>query len=107
MSPAKEEIIQMWEKIMYNSMKLLEESYLTEEGSFLLGASQPSIADLLLSCEVKQTCLLAEADREKVLGGKPKVAKWLKALEETTAPHFVEVHSLVHSVAKYLDASRE
>ncbi|KAG6542867.1 hypothetical protein Mapa_015771 [Marchantia paleacea] len=57
MSPAKEEIIQMWEKIMYNSMKLLEESYLTEEGSFLLGASQPSIADLLLSCEVKQTCV--------------------------------------------------
>ncbi|BFI34391.1 glutathione S-transferase [Marchantia polymorpha subsp. ruderalis] len=105
MSPPREEYIKLKEDIMLMSLKILEESYLTEEGSFLLGASQPTIADVLLGCEVTQTCMLDEADRERVLGGKPKIAKWLAALEETTAPHFAEVHTTIRSTAKEMEAS--
>lgn len=42
------------EKIMIASLARLESFWLKESGPFLLGNSQPSIADIILVCEIMQ-----------------------------------------------------
>lgn len=42
------------EKILFNSLSKIESIWLKGKGRFLLGSSQPSIADLSLVCEIMQ-----------------------------------------------------
>lgn len=42
------------EKVLLFSLSQLEDIWLNEDGSFLLGGFQPSIADLSLVCELMQ-----------------------------------------------------
>ncbi|KAL3701659.1 hypothetical protein R1sor_019681 [Riccia sorocarpa] len=70
---------------MIAAMDLLEEVLLKPEGPFLLGASQPSIADLICSVEYRY---LPQEEKEKVLSARPKTKKWLETMEETLAPLF-------------------
>lgn len=42
------------EKILLSSLSKLENFWLNGDGAFLLGGSQPSIADLSLVCEIMQ-----------------------------------------------------
>lgn len=46
------------EKIMVASLASLESFWLKESGPFLLGNSQPSIADITLLCEIMQLQVL-------------------------------------------------
>ncbi|KAG6554530.1 hypothetical protein Mapa_003909 [Marchantia paleacea] len=98
--------IKLYESHMQHALRQLEKMFLTEGGPFLLGACQPSIADALLSCEITQIQTLAMTEREKALGSKPKIKKWIEAMENRLAPHFADVHSRVQHVAELLDNSR-
>jgi glutathione S-transferase len=42
------------EKVLSSSLSKIEALWLKESGQFLLGSSQPSIADLCLVCEIMQ-----------------------------------------------------
>lgn len=42
------------EKLLFSSLSKIESFWLTDNGKFLLGSSQPSIADLSLVCEIMQ-----------------------------------------------------
>ncbi|KAL3701614.1 hypothetical protein R1sor_019636 [Riccia sorocarpa] len=100
--PAKKEEAELYERNMIASLDVLDKEVLAE-GPFLLGASKPSIADLLLSCEVTQTLILKKSDLEALLGPRPKIRQWLKALEDEFAPHFHTVHSKVRDTAALLE----
>ncbi|KAL2653744.1 hypothetical protein R1flu_021872 [Riccia fluitans] len=103
--PAKKEEVESYKRNMIAAMDTLEREFLTE-GPFLLGASKPSIADLLLACEVTQTQLLKKPDLEALLGPRPKIRQWLETLESNLAPHFSTVHSAVRKTAEFLEKKR-
>lgn len=42
------------EKVLFSSLSKLEDIWLKGDGRFLLGGSQPSIADLSMVCELMQ-----------------------------------------------------
>ncbi|KAI3844133.1 hypothetical protein MKX03_013375 [Papaver bracteatum] len=78
------------EKILTSSLSQIESVWLHENGNFLLGHTQPSIADLSLVCEI--ICHLHEKDRIRVLTPFKKVLKWIEDTRIATSPHFEEVH---------------
>ncbi|KAI3924946.1 hypothetical protein MKW98_002855 [Papaver atlanticum] len=83
------------EKILISSLSQLESVWLNENGNFLLGNSQPSIADLSLVCEIMQFEILYEKDRIRVLSPFKKVLKWIEDTRIATSPHFEEVHKVL------------
>ncbi|KAI3933280.1 hypothetical protein MKW92_037101 [Papaver armeniacum] len=80
------------EKILTSSLSQIESVWLSEKGNFLLGNTQPSIADLSLVCEIMQFEILYEKDRIRVLSPFKKVMKWIEDTRLATSPHFEEVH---------------
>ncbi|GKE47296.1 glutathione S-transferase T1-like protein, partial [Tanacetum coccineum] len=44
-----------------------------EDGRFLVGSSQPSIADISMACEIMQLELLSKKDRDRILSPYKKV----------------------------------
>ncbi|KAI3830758.1 hypothetical protein MKX03_034276 [Papaver bracteatum] len=83
------------EKILTTSLSQIESVWLNENGKFLLGNSQPSIADLSLVCEIMQFEILLEKDRIRVLTPFKKVLKWIEDTRVATSPHFEEVHKVL------------
>ncbi|XP_026409421.1 glutathione S-transferase T1-like [Papaver somniferum] len=83
------------EKILISSLSQLESVWLNENGKFLLGNSQPSIADLSLVCEIMEFEILYEKDRVRVLSPFKKVLKWIEDTRIATSPHFEEVHKVL------------
>jgi glutathione S-transferase len=69
------------------------------EGPFLAGQQRPSIADLLLSCELEQLCLLDGAAQgptmADLLAPHTRLQAWLQRLRQDCAPHYDEVHALL------------
>ncbi|XP_039137093.1 glutathione S-transferase T1-like [Dioscorea cayenensis subsp. rotundata] len=55
------------EKILGSSLAKIETIWLKGNAKFLLGSSQPSIADLSLVCEIMQLEILDEKDHERIL----------------------------------------
>jgi glutathione S-transferase len=86
------------EKILTASLSKIESFWLKESGSFLLGANQPSIADLGMVCEIMQFEVLDEADRTRILGPHKKVQKWIEDTRNATNPHFDEVSEILFKV---------
>ncbi|KAI3985305.1 hypothetical protein MKX01_033619 [Papaver californicum] len=80
------------EKILTSSLSQIESVWLNGNGNFLLGNSQPSIADLSLVCEIMQFEILHEKDRVRVLTPFKKVLKWIEDTRIATSPHFEEIH---------------
>ncbi|XP_052620510.1 glutathione S-transferase T1 isoform X3 [Lactuca sativa] len=70
------------------------------DGSFLGGSSQPSIADLSLSCEVMQLELLSEEDYHRILSPYKKVKKWIEDVRNATTPYFDEIHEYLFEYQK-------
>ncbi|KAL2649891.1 hypothetical protein R1flu_018019 [Riccia fluitans] len=103
--PPKKDEFRLYEWNMLAAMDVLEKEFLIE-GPFLLGGSEPSIADLLLACEVTQTQILKKPDLEVILGPRPKIRLWLKALESNLAPNFSTVHSRIRDAAAFLEKKR-
>ncbi|KAK1436223.1 hypothetical protein QVD17_02001 [Tagetes erecta] len=91
-------IIQV-EEILLRSLSKLEHVWL-KDGPFLAGNSQPSIADLLLACEIMQLELLSEKDRHRILSPYVKVVKWVEDTKSAVAPHFDEAHELLFESQK-------
>ncbi|KAL6547918.1 Glutathione S-transferase theta-1 [Orobanche hederae] len=94
------------EKLLSASLKKIESVWLKGNGRFLLGSSQPSIADLSLVCEIMQLEILDEKDRERILGHHKRVLKWIDDTREATMPHFDEVHSILFKVKDKLKKLR-
>ncbi|KAL3645699.1 Glutathione S-transferase theta-1 [Castilleja foliolosa] len=86
------------EKILSASLKKIESVWLKGNGRFLLGSSQPSIADLSLVCEIMQLEIVDAKDRERILGPHQRVLKWIDDTKNATRPHFDEVHSILFKV---------
>ncbi|MCL7032686.1 hypothetical protein MKW94_021967 [Papaver nudicaule] len=115
------------EKILTSSLSSIESVWLNKDGDFLLGNKEPSIADIILACEIMQfevnnlshlhlsvlkrnpnvvllfmnmvwIQLLHEKDRIRVLTPFKKVLKWIEDTRVATNPHFDEVHKTVFAL---------
>lgn len=95
------------ETLLKASLKKMETIWLKENGSFLTGSLQPSIADLSLACEIMQLQLLDKDKVSELLGPRPKVKKWLDAVEKAIAPHFSKVHEILLKAASMYQKRRE
>lgn len=66
---------------------------------FLNGSTEPSIADLSLCCEIKQLMVLDEEEEQQLLDLCPKVRTWIRAVESSLDPHFVEAHQILYKAS--------
>ncbi|KAK4478904.1 hypothetical protein RD792_014411 [Penstemon davidsonii] len=89
------------EKLLSASLATIE-SFWLEDGPFLLGNSQPSIADLALVCEIMQIEVADENDRERILGPHKRILKWIEDVKNATAPHFDDIHGIMSPVKERL-----
>ncbi|PWA34112.1 S-crystallin, Glutathione S-transferase (GST) [Artemisia annua] len=89
--PSSPQAIEEAEKALAKSLSVIEEYWL-KDGPFLVGRSQPSIADLNLVCEVMELELLDKKQHERILSPFKKVVKWVEDTRSATAPYFDEVH---------------
>ncbi|KAG6399314.1 hypothetical protein SASPL_140790 [Salvia splendens] len=94
------------EKLLSASLAKIESFWLKGSGRFLLGSTQPSIADLSLVCEIMQLELVDEKDRERILGPHKGVMEWIDDTKNATRPHFDEVHSVLFKVKQKLQSQR-
>ncbi|KAK8587322.1 hypothetical protein V6N13_086313 [Hibiscus sabdariffa] len=83
------------EKFLSASLSKIETVWLKDNGRFLLGRNQPSIADLSLVCDIMQLELLEDSDRDRLLGPYKKVEQWIENTRNATRPHFDEVHKIL------------
>ncbi|KAJ4823221.1 hypothetical protein Tsubulata_004481 [Turnera subulata] len=90
-------------EILLSSLSKIETVWLQESGPFLLGESQPSIADLSLVCEIMQLELLEEHDRNRILSPYKKVQQWMEDTRKATQPHFDEVHRYLLGMKARID----
>ncbi|XVF13141.1 hypothetical protein REPUB_Repub08aG0182600 [Reevesia pubescens] len=94
------------EKLLSSSLSKIESIWLKGNGPFLLGANQPSIADLNLVCEIMQLEVLEEKDRARLLGPHNKVQQWIENTRNATQPHFDEVHKILMKAKEKLQNLR-
>ncbi|XP_073132889.1 glutathione S-transferase T1-like [Henckelia pumila] len=94
------------EKVLSASLATIESFWLQEDAPFLLGNSQPSIADLALACEVMQIVVVDEEDRGRILGPHKRILKWIEDVKNATEPYFDELHSIVLLVREKLKERR-
>ncbi|KAL0371827.1 UNVERIFIED_CONTAM: Glutathione S-transferase T1 [Sesamum calycinum] len=87
------------EKLLSASLATIESLWLEGDGPFLLGNSQPSIADLALVCEIIQLEVADEKDRDRIIGKHERILKWIEDTKNATAPYFDEF-SLRHAVGQ-------
>ncbi|KAJ4957169.1 hypothetical protein NE237_013952 [Protea cynaroides] len=83
------------EKILTSSLSKIESIWLKGNGKFLLGNSQPSIADLSLVCEIMQLEVLEEKQVDRLLGPHKKILQWIEDTRKATSPHFDEAHKIL------------
>ncbi|KAL3645694.1 Glutathione S-transferase theta-1 [Castilleja foliolosa] len=88
-------------KLLLASLEMIESYWLQKDGPFLLGNTQPSIADLALACEVMQLEVIDEKDGDSILSSYKKVQEWVENTKKAIAPYFDEVHSFL-PVAKQM-----
>ncbi|KAI3496479.1 hypothetical protein L1887_38843 [Cichorium endivia] len=87
-------------KILPKSLSVLEDYWLEGTGQFLLGNSEPSIADISLVCEIMQLEFLSEKDFRRLLSPYKKVLQWIEDTKNATAPYFDEVHMVLFGAQK-------
>ncbi|KAL2543677.1 Glutathione S-transferase T1 [Forsythia ovata] len=90
------------EKILIASLAKIESFWLQDDGPFLLGNSQPSIADLSMACEVMQLEVVDTKDRDRILGPRKRILKWVEDTKNATAPYFEEIHSIIYPAKEKL-----
>ncbi|KAI3823632.1 hypothetical protein L1987_05072 [Smallanthus sonchifolius] len=93
------QVVNQAEGILLRSLSRLENFWL-KDGRFLVGSSQPSIADISLVCEIMQLELLNEKDRDRILSPFKKVVQWIEDTKIATAPHFDDVHGVLFKAQK-------
>ncbi|KAI3707012.1 hypothetical protein L6452_25167 [Arctium lappa] len=97
--PSYPQVTKESEQILIRSLSKLEFFWL-KDGQFLLGSSQPSIADLCLVCEIMELELQSEEDCHRILSPYKKVVRWMEDTKSATAPHFDEVHEVLFKSQK-------
>ncbi|GKE86379.1 glutathione S-transferase T1-like protein [Tanacetum coccineum] len=97
--PQNAEAAKEGEKLLVKSLTKLENFWL-KDGRFLVGSSQPSIADISLVCEIMQLELLSKKDHDRILSPYKKVLQWIEDTKSAMAPHFDEVHGILFKVQK-------
>lgn len=95
------------EKLLSASLAKIDSLWLKENRRFILGALQPSIADLSLVCEIMQLQVLGEEICERILCPHKKVLKWIEDTRDATQPHFDEIHAIVFKVRKKLQQMQQ
>ncbi|KAL2516737.1 Glutathione S-transferase T1 [Abeliophyllum distichum] len=90
------------EKILIASLAKIESFWLQDDKPFLLGNSQPSIADLSMACEVMQLEVADTKDRDRILGPRKRILKWVDDTKNATAPYFEEIHSIIYPTKEKL-----
>ncbi|CAH9144330.1 unnamed protein product [Cuscuta epithymum] len=104
--PLNPKAIAEGKKVLLASLDKIESFWLRENGSFLLGNTQPSIADLRIVCELMQLETLDDKDRESIISPYKKVLAWIDATKKATQPHFDEVHTALFKVKEKLKQQR-
>ncbi|KAH7840795.1 hypothetical protein Vadar_021756 [Vaccinium darrowii] len=94
------------EKLLSESLEKIETFWLQGSGPFLLGNSEPSIADLSLVCEIMQLEVLDDKDIDRILGPHKKVQQWMEDTKTATKPHFEEIHGVLFEVKAELQKQR-
>lgn len=94
------------EKIMIASLARLDSFWLKESGPFLLGNSQPSIADISLVCEIMQLQFIDKETRDRILSPYKKVLKWIDDTKNATQPQFDEIHAALFAVVEQLQSQK-
>ncbi|KAJ4778550.1 Glutathione S-transferase [Rhynchospora pubera] len=94
-APPNAEIAQKGKKILCSSLAKIENLWLKDGLKFLLGKSQPSIADLSLCCQVMQLQAVGEKEAERILDQHKKIRDWIENVKKATEPHFSEVHEVL------------
>ncbi|TYI53702.1 hypothetical protein E1A91_D11G023100v1 [Gossypium mustelinum] len=79
-----------------------ESFWLDDNRPFLLGQNQPSIADLILVCDIMQVKLVGETDWNRLLGPYKKVQQWIENTRNATNPHFDELHKVLKELKEKL-----
>lgn len=51
--------------------------------------------------------VLDSAVQKDLFGGRKKITRWMKDVENATMPHFADVHTLIFDVAKGLKAEEQ
>ncbi|KAM3289814.1 glutathione S-transferase T1 [Capsicum chacoense] len=85
-------------KLLSASLATIDTYWLQKDGSFLLGNSQPSLADLSLVCEIMQLEFLNEEDRGSIFSPHKNVLKWIDDVKSATTPYFDEMHATLFKV---------
>ncbi|OAY83187.1 Glutathione S-transferase T1 [Ananas comosus] len=91
-------------QLLSSSLSRIESIWLKGNSKFLLGNSQPSIADLSLVCEIMQLEVVDEKDRERILGPHEKILNWIDNVKRATSPHFEEVSEVLYKVKARLQS---
>ncbi|XP_047322202.1 glutathione S-transferase T1 [Impatiens glandulifera] len=94
------------EILLSASLETIESFWLTDGGRFLLGSTQPSIADISLVCELMQLEVVDDEDRIRILKPFTKVKKWMEDTKIATRPHFDEIHEALFKVKGILQKRR-
>ncbi|OQU90576.1 hypothetical protein SORBI_3001G000700 [Sorghum bicolor] len=92
------EAVKQAEKLLMQSLGVIESVWLKGDAKFLLGNPQPSIADLSLVCEIMQLEILGDEVRDRFMGAHEKILIWMDNVKKATSPHFEEVHELLFHV---------
>nr|KAJ0196603.1 hypothetical protein LSAT_V11C700367650 [Lactuca sativa] len=98
--PSNPRAVDEAKKILPKSLSILDDFWLQGSGQFLLGNSEPSIADLSLVCEIMQLEFLSEKDYLRILSPYKKVLQWIKDTKNATAPYFDEIHMTLFNAQK-------
>lgn len=94
------EAVKQAEKLVMQSLGVIESVWLKGDAKFLLGSPQPSIADLSLVCEIMQLEILGDEVRDRFLGAHERILVWMDKVKKATSPHFEEAHELLFQVKK-------
>ncbi|CAD6207790.1 unnamed protein product [Miscanthus lutarioriparius] len=92
------EAVEQAEKLLMQSLGVIESVWLKGDAKFLLGNPQPSIADLSLVCEIMQLEILGDEVRDRFLGAHEKILIWMDKVRKATSPHFEEANELLFQV---------
>ncbi|MCD7448588.1 Glutathione S-transferase theta-1 [Datura stramonium] len=104
--PLNPQVAAEGKKILSASLATIDTYWLQKDGKFLLGNSQPSLADLSLVCEIMQLEFLDEKDRDSILSPHKNVLKWIDDVKSATAPHFDEIHTTLFKIKEMFEKQR-
>jgi len=81
-----------WAKSLRDSSLQKIENLWLEDNKFIAGGDNVTIADLFAAAEIEQTKCIGYDPTD----GRPRLAKWLKQVQETTDPAYTEAHKYIH-----------